>query len=520
MNVVLIMADQLRKNYLGCYGNDKVKTPNIDSISDNGMRFDNCFVTNPVCMPSRMSLFTGQYVHNHQLWSNGVHLPKELPTLGSFLGAHGYATASFGKAHLEPLFSPTSKESPKKYANPETADFCGPYWGFDHVEFALTHATRPIAHYGKWFFAHGGTKEMLSESEFGKRMPDDPGEAQTTLIPESLHDSAFVGTRSAAYVREKAGEKKPFFLTVSFPDPHHPFNPPEETALRYADAEITVPVAEDDDLQDRPKHYLQHQQSIWHPAGPQQITPDMTEDERAYVEESRKLMEKFGKLNPNVAAVGTRQITVTQEERDRRIRNTYAMVELIDRGVGNVLDALRETGQMDDTVIIFTADHGELMGDHGLWKKGPFFYDGLINVPLIISVPGMKAGTTKEMASLVDLCPTVTDLLGMGKPEFCDGVSLLPIWQGKPARESCLVEYRNGFVEHELHANVLIDQNYKFVQYNNGDCELTDRMADLEERCNLAVNPDYASLVCEYQRKLLLMLLNTPVLYPARVGFA
>lgn len=151
-NVVLIMADQLRKDFLGCYGNSYIKTPNIDRIGNTGVRFENCFVNNPICMPSRMSIFTGMHVHNHQLWANGVLLRHELPTIGSFLSGKGYRTASIGKAHLEPMgacgSTPIlSREDWRRWKSDDMQNWHGPFWGFDDVELVLSHTTRPIGHW-------------------------------------------------------------------------------------------------------------------------------------------------------------------------------------------------------------------------------------------------------------------------------------------------------------------------------------------------------------------------------------
>jgi len=474
-------------------------------------------------MPSRASIFTGQYAHNHQLWANGVLLRQELPTMGSFLKEAGYATASIGKAHLSPYGAfgdapQDSMEDHRRWNDPQMQKWHGPYWGFDYVEFVLNHATRPTGHYGSWFFAHGGTVEMITESDFGKNRIGNTTECHTTDIPERLHDSTFIGCRSAEFIREKADEGNPFFLTASFPDPHHPFNPPAETAARYVDAGVTLPIAEDDNLEDRPRHYQLHQQCVWHPAGAQQVTDDMSEEERAAVPFYRELVEKRRNPKSEMMEVGKSSQKVTNDERDARIRSTYAMIDLIDKGVGNILSALEETGQLDNTVIIFAADHGELMGDHGLWKKGPFFYDGLMNTPLIIFDPDHNPGVCYGMASLVDVFPTAAALLNLPAPIFCDGMALTAAMEDGVSRTECLIEYRNGFLEHELHANAIVDDHYKFVQYNTDECELTDRINDKEERVNLAANEAHAQLVNEYRKKLLMLLLNTPTRYPINIS--
>lgn len=326
------------------------------------------------------------------------------------------------------------------------------------------------------------------------------GETQTTRMPEALHDSSYIGERSAEYIRKKKEENEPYFLTVSFPDPHHPFNPPQETAKRYEGALVYEPRAEGDEMLSRPGHYREYRAGTWNPAG----TPE----------------EKYQNKSSNVPLAWSKKAPVSEEEKKKRIRNTYAMIDLIDRAVGRIIETLEELGELDHTILIFTSDHGELMGDHGLWKKGPFFFDGELRVPLLIYDPDFKQnGTaTRSLASSIDIYPTVFDLLGKEWPEYIDGVSLVPAMEQRVSREFCLAEYRTGFIPHDLHANIFIDEEYKFIQYNTGECELTDRKNDPDELNNLAADEKNHALVEKYREKLLLSLLNTAPKYPERIS--
>ena len=173
---------------------------------------------------------------------------------------------------------------------------------------------------------------------------------------------------------------------------------------------------------------------------------------------------------------------------------------------------------MKNTIVIFTADHGELMGDHGLWKKGPFFYDGEINVPLLIKVPGRPHRSVESLVSSIDIYTTIVELLGLEPPENFDGISQIAALGGEVCRRECLVEYRTGYGKHDVQANGYIDSKYKFVQYSDGECELTDRIRDKEEMVNLAGRAEFQKIVCEYREKLLYLLLNTPVKYPPRIA--
>lgn len=524
-NLLLIMADQLRKDYLGCYGNPYVRTPNLDKLAAMGQQFDNCFVNNPICMPNRMTIFTGLYPHNHGMWTNGLMLPHTLPTIADHMKENGYDTCSIGKLHFEPTDCgddcPRGSREDHRYWKEvgDNIDFYGPYWGFDHVEFTCGHATTPIAHYGKWFRENGGTNEMakaIKTEEFDC--------CPVTTMPERLHDSMFVGERSAAFIREHAGSDKPFFLVTSFPDPHHPFNPPMETALRYKDTPVKLPVNEMDDLATRPLCYKQHKYGIWHRAGVLKATDGVTPEEVEKTVQNisefmdAKILEGLG-LTSN-GGNGVKEEMIGARERDQRIRNTYAMVDLIDQGVGKVVQALEETGQLENTLIVITADHGELMGDHGVWLKGPFFYDGLVNVPLIVIDPAHGAGKVDALASSVDIYPTCCDLLDIEIPRTLDGVSQKAAFSGGAPRDAALVEYRNGYFGADDYKMVYIDEKYKFVQYQSGACELTDRVNDPEENVNLAVDETFKDVVAEYRCKLLLMILNTGSKTPEQICHA
>lgn len=524
-NLVIIMCDQLRKDFLGCYGNEYVNTPNIDSLAAHSTVFNHCYVNNPICMPSRMSIFTGLYPHNHNQWTNGNQLEHPLRTLADHLHDNGYHTGSIGKLHFQ--CTDCGKNAPHISMEDhrlweekgDNIDWYGPYWGFEHVEFTSGHATKPLAHYGKWYHEHGG------KDEWAVAKPVEGFDAcPVTTMPENLHDSMFVGERAAAYISEHANDDQPFFLTASFPDPHHPFNPPLETALRYKDVPVKMPVNEDDDLHTRPRHYHYHQYGVWHRAGLLHPLPDMPEEDKEkcgkcadqiaqFMDE--KILQGLGLLtHGDSSGEEYKPSVLSAHERDQRIRNTYAMVDLIDKGVGKILDALKKSGALEDTVIIFTADHGELMGDHGLWLKGPFFYDGLVNVPLMMHTPEDNASVTEALASSVDIYPTCCELLGVPTPRSCDGMSQAAALRGEKVRTECLFEYRNGYFENDVYTLGYVDEKYKFVQYQNGDVEMTDRINDPEENVNIVYNGANPELLAEYRNKLLNMMLNTASKFP------
>jgi arylsulfatase A-like enzyme len=203
---------------------------------------------------------------------------------------------------------------------------------------------------------------------------------------------------------------------------------------------------------------------------------------------------------------------LSEEHTRELISHTYAMIDLIDRSIGRILEALDAEGLTDDTVVVFTSDHGELLGDHGLWFKGPFYYEGLVNTPLIISCPPLLApGTSDALISTIDLAPTLCDLAELPAMPFINGVSQMPVLLGRGTgvRDRCLVEYRNGYRERDCSSKALIARDLKYVRYQIGEEELTDLARDPLETTNVADHPDYRQVKEELRVAMLDEVLST-----------
>lgn len=487
-NILFILTDQQRKDSLGCYGNPVVRTPNLDRLAAQGVQFQRNYVANPICMPSRMSIFTGMFPRNHGVWTNGLLQEHERRTMATELSDLGYQTANFGKIHFQPYGAASDSGSMESLAFWKQAgdeyNWNGPYWGFEHVELTVGH-TAPVSHYGTWFRDRGGTPEMLVlRSACGAK---DSGVRE---LPPELHDSAFVAERTCRFLTEERDKSRPFFMVASFPDPHHPFNPPKEHAKRYPHDNVVDPVGGPEDLATRPAHYWDHYCGLWDRSGVR------AEDE---------------------------PIVVSTEQRNERIALTYAMVDLIDQSIGRILDTLERENLIEDTIIVFTSDHGELLGDHGLWYKGPFFYEGLVNVPLLITARGMlDPFVSSELISHVDLFPTLFDLLDLPVPDYVNGVSQKKhlLEPGFTVRNRCLIEYRNGFGANDCSTKAVVMKDWKYVRYQTGDCELTDLRNDPQETKNVAALPEYRSRLNEMNDCMLDELLGTESKWPKQVSHA
>jgi arylsulfatase A-like enzyme len=199
------------------------------------------------------------------------------------------------------------------------------------------------------------------------------------------------------------------------------------------------------------------------------------------------------------------------------------MVELIDRNVGRICQTLAQTGLDESTMVIFTSDHGELLGDHGLWLKGPFFYEGLVSTPLLISAPGLaREQATSALSSAIDLAGTVCEALGLEIPSWCEGVSLMPVLRGQQAtvRESCTIEYRNGYGENDVASRTLVTDRYKYTRYQTGQEEGTDLQEDPAETTNLARGDEADPTLVALRSRLLDAILAGQSRYPQQICHA
>lgn len=487
-NVLVIMCDQLRKDCLGCYGNEYIETPNIDKLAKESIICSRNYVANPICMPNRLSLFSGMYPRNHGLWTNGLLIKDRGYTLMHSLNSFGYQTASIGKIHFEPCgceASSGSKESDDWWSsNPKAQDFHGPFWGFDYIELADKHHGES-GHMIKWFKDNGGKPEMFTSKE-GHTIEDETGWDD---VPKNLHSSSFVGERMCNYLKNIRNKEKPFFAVASFPDPHHPFTAPKVCYDKVHDKPFKKPIGSPDDLLSRPTRYKQMQEGIW---------------------------------NRNGISKSENRLGIGEELAKERTLNTYGMIELIDENVGKIIDELKSQNLWDNTIVIFTSDHGDLLGDFGLWKKGPFFFNGLVNTPLLVHIPKVAPRKCDNLISSVDLAPTICSLLKLPVPYYMDGLSQDDVLVGKEKqkRKNCMIEYHNGYFENDLCYKVLITDRYKYCLCQTGEEELTDLTLDPNEINNVANNPEYKNTVTELKSELLLQVMKTESKVPLQLSLA
>jgi arylsulfatase A-like enzyme len=419
MNVLFFITDQQRADHLGCAGNKILKTPNIDKLASEGVLFPNAYVANPTCMPNRASIMTGQYP-NTCVRSFGVNLPANHPTFSGTLREQGYATKAIGKMHLsfwarkidESAHSP---EFIPGWMNPTTharmvEDFPKPYYGFDEVDLVVGHGDSCSGHYEDWV-AERAPDVLPRIRELGPRILTEM--YRKSPIPEELYSTSYLTDRAVDFLEKyKRGEHgaEPFLLKVSYPDPHHPCTPPGKYADMYKAADMELPASFGDAESVRNHPYI----------GPRT---------------GRRGMANM-------------LFRISNEEEVRKFTShTYGMVSMIDDSVGQILSTLERLGLEDDTMIVYTSDHGDMMGDHGMILKGWLPYKGVLNVPMIFKVPGVtRAGSVSDsLVSSVDLAPTILNLCQIeeaAQPPDMQGVDITPMLKDPDLelRDCCLVE--------------------------------------------------------------------------------
>ncbi len=417
-NILFITSDQQRADCYGFAGRP-VHTPHLDRLAAEGAHFDRCITPNLVCQPSRASILTGLLPLSHGVVDNGIDLRPEVGERGfaSALAAAGYDTAFLGKAHFATCHTFARTGTPEcVHTSAEfDASWFGPYMGFRHVELmVLGHWFRERRenispprgqHFERWAFAESGFSDVF-ELWAGETRPG-VGAAQTwsSALPAALHSSSWCADRTIDWLNRRRREA-PFCMWVSFPDPHHPFDCPEPWAsLHHPDA-VDLPVEGAKDLDRRP---------WWHRAS-LESTPDLADP---------ALLNFRANLSrtPDQSEAQLREMTA----------NYFGMVSLIDHSVGRILVELDRLGLRDDTIVVYSTDHGDLLGDHGLYLKGPTPYEALLRVGMIARGPGIPAGRrVSQPVSTLDLAATFCDYAGVGLEDGAQSESLRPLLEARP----------------------------------------------------------------------------------------
>ena len=411
-HILLILTDQQAATATGCYGNPCSHTPNMDSLAATGTRFDCHISNNPVCMPARASIITGRSTAAHRLYRNGFELAEDfLPTFGNLFVQAGYRTTWIGKTHWQ-----------CQYDGPHDHE---PYYGFEHTELTednqigkyvdwvkqehpdcfkyveatlmnLPDKTHPYWE-GREYYSEENTRKILPDV-LGSRIPFKSSwpEVWVNPLPEEATQTAWIADRAIDAIRTAENDGQPMLTVVSFVGPHNPYNPTQMHLDAIADRSCPPPIQREGEHDLSPPHY------------------------RDYL--------KGEHVHPWIKGM----LDMSDEEWQIMRRHYFAKTGQVDHHLGRVLDALRESGLYDDTTILFSSDHGDMAGDHGMAAKSGFPYDSCIRVPMIINDPEHrdKAPCVVEQAtSHLDLFPTLLDAAGIECPEtlHLDGHSVMPL---------------------------------------------------------------------------------------------
>ncbi len=511
LNVLCIITDQMRGDHMGCAGNPVIDTPNLDRIADTGMRFSRAYCNNPLCMPSRATLFTGETPRGHGVRTNGIPLRRDTPTMPGALADAGYRTHSVGKLHLLPFQTPKGVdpdtldpldwvESHHFWNNGALKEVPTPYFGLQSAEITVGHGPGTTGSYRRWLRAQAPDAQALWAPDAGKRTPHDAEQAWHNALPEELHYNTWVADRSIDFL-ENQPEDEPFFLWCSFPDPHHPYCPPEPWASMYDPGDVPMPMRREGELETLAPFYMEIYES-W--------------------------LMLSGRGAPTKMA---------DEQLREILALTYGMVSHVDHHIGRILDCLERLGRRENTVVCFLSDHGDMMGDHWIINKGPFHMNGLLQMPFLFSCPGLipQGVESSGLVSYLDFAPTILDLAGVPIPDGsvaseCETPGQLPPWPGvsivpqlkgevDSLQDSVVVENDEDYLGQRL--RTLITDRYKVTLYPGQTYgELFDLEEDPGELSNLWHDPAYDGVKRDMLLRLLERLIETDSRLPRRVNHA
>ncbi len=480
-NVIILHTDQQRYDSLGCNGNPDAKTENIDALAKDGCRFTRHISTNPTCMPSRASLFTGLYVPGHGVSSNGIPLWRrakggasksdeysmklfgikvedKIPTLADKLGECGYHTALFGKLHLQPHLADASNnfyENNNSWEDHEIENDNQEFYGFQTKKIILGHGEQVCeynrGHYARWLSKNYPeiAKLTIPGEDTNTTLPGAREDIYLSKIPSEYHNTMWLADEACQYIDSTCEQEAPMFMFVGFPDPHHPFTPPMDIAKEF----MNIPL-------------------------PEFASRDKIVGEKATV--SMNAMKAYH---------------ATKSDCEQAYRNTMASVYLIDKAVGKIIDHLKKKKLYDDTIIIFTSDHGDFLGDYDMLCKSNLPYHNLLHLPFIL-----KGTKDMELPSVMDtpmsnadVVPTILSMLGIEKDAYIQGVDIFD--KNNDNNMPMVTSYGVTLDGRNIS---LYNDTYRYTYYlDTKEEELYNHKNDIKELNNLVNDPSFdAKEIC------------------------
>ncbi len=441
-NILWICTDQQRGDTIASLGNPHLRTPHIDRLAAEGVAFTRAYCQSTVLTPSRASFLTGRCPRTTRCRQNGQTIPPEERLSSKLVAEAGYVCGLAGKQHLSSCsHGKVEIRHDDGYSRFEWSHHPQPDW--------------PENAYTRWLAQRGKSWESLY------------GEPLSPYVrhgmPAEFHQTTWCAERAIAFLTEH--RDRPWMFSFNCFDPHHPFDPPAEYLARFNPATLPLPKYRSGELANKP-HYqrLDHEYAHHDPAG--YHVAGMSEDDQ-------------------------RLVTAAY----------YAMIELIDDAVGTMLAALEETGQAENTLVLFMSDHGEMLGDHGIYHKGPHFYEAAVRVPLVMRWPaGFAAGVRSDaLVELVDLAPTLLETGGIEPHAGLQGRSLSEICRGEADphshRDYVYCEYYNAWTHHRSYGTMMRTREHKIAVYHGvNEGEIYDLVNDPNEFENLWDDPGAVDL--------------------------
>jgi len=453
------MADQLGAAQLGCYGSGVDSTPTLDSLATEGTLFSRCYATTPVCAPNRANLLTGRSPCVHGMISNNYALATDTPTYARVLQQQGYRTGGFGKFHQHPM----------PLGLPESADYLGftesvlsedPKWGpyldwverehGQYFEQALAMAWgpppgTPPERIGQWQQARVKVLEPIKQQARW-------GMVYASPLPAEVHDTTFLTEMGLDFLhRHRRGHaNEPFFCHVSYVDPHDPYDPPEPYASMFDPGDMREPLPPSWD--ETRMHSLDNARGFF--GGEREATSDM--------QTMRELRAKF-----------------------------HGSLKFLDDQIARLVAYLKDNGLWEETILVFTTDHGEMLGDHRLMTKGVKPYDAGIRCPLLVAGGGVSTGTVDELTCTLDFFPTFCDWaeVGLEQRPPLEGRSFAPLCAGQTQPEPWPhVAVALGGVQ-----TVISDDNWRLTRFLRDNVgQLFHLIDDPSEQHDLYDDPAHA----------------------------
>lgn len=445
LNVLFIISDDLGSQSLGCYGNQQCRSPNIDALAKRGMRFTRTFTQYPVCGPSRAALMSGMYAQAIGVTSNGAsaRFTKNLgsrPSMSQHFINNGYHAARVSKIyHMRVPGDITAGVNGPDHAASWTERFncqAPEQWTEGKHEHLTKERLKPDPrrriHYQ---LGYGGAFYVVRGRSDGAEQADHKAAAKAVELLE-----------------QRAKDRKPFFLAVGLVRPHVPLVAPASFFDAYTAGKMKLPSSVEDDWDDIPK------------AG----------------------------ISKNSAGSGLNTVSKKQKV----LEAYYASVTYMDAQVGKIISAVDRLGLRDNTIIVFTADHGYHLGEHEFWQKMSL-HEESTRIPLIIHVPGRKPSESTALSQQIDIYPTLAELCGLPIPKHVQGKSLASVLENPQHVVHKAVYCQRGRNDHLLRTD-----RWALIRYGRGGIELYDMQSDPRQFTNLANEPKHKRILAELQDSL------------------